>query len=58
MASAGIVNAELLKKISPSEGRWAPVKQTLQSYAERTAQNPTDESIKLKAIIEKVHGGK
>ena len=57
LAEAGVTNARLQKEIAPSIGRWTPVKQALESYAERISQNPTEESIKLKNIIECSHRG-
>lgn len=58
IAEAGISDAKLLKEIAPSKGRWTPVKHALEAYSKRTAQNPTEESIKLKDILEKRHKGR
>lgn len=57
LAEAGMQNAKLLKEISPAKGRWSPVKEAIQDYAERTASNPSEENIKLRDILKQLHKG-
>ena len=58
LAEAGVTDAALLTDLAPVQGRWTPVKQALQDYAEQQALNPNPESMKLKEIIEQARGRK
>lgn len=61
LAEAGITDADLLNDISPVKGRWSPVKEAIEDYAERNANNLSSEKVKLKEIIEQARrdkGGK
>lgn len=54
-AEAGKRNDSLLGRISERKGRWSAVRGALEDYTDRIAKNPTEESLKLRGIIDKAH---
>lgn len=53
-AETGEIKTDLLDRIAkPNEGKWLPVREALADYAKEKKENPSEEGLMLKSILEK-----
>ncbi|RLE38353.1 hypothetical protein DRJ17_04205 [Candidatus Woesearchaeota archaeon] len=55
LAESGRKDDRLFNKISPYEGRWDSVKNSLSMYADKMANNPSKKGLKIKDFLDKAH---
>mgnify|MGYP001587801826 CR=1 FL=1 len=61
LAEAGVTDADLLNDISPVKGKWSPVREAIEDYAQKNKLDNSSARVKLREIVEQVHqsgGGK
>lgn len=55
LAEMGKKDKDCLKEIAPEKGRWTPVKSFISDYADYRKENPSEDGVKLREVIEKSH---